>query len=150
MPIRTTRGILFGSRAGAKEAAETATEQAGRRVSQTSSSWANNLRRATIGSTAIGGGAYTLGKAGDAIEQRSAERETEAWLEERRDIIDDPHLSQEKKEAYLANMEHPDGGGGGFSPMEWLDDLSITQAIMLLAFSYVGVRGLAILGGMAG
>lgn len=135
------KGILFGAREAMKGGKKKAAESA----SKANSAWANNLRRATIGTTGIVGGAYGFGKGADAYGASQEASAKEAWLQQREDIMDDPHLTPGEKESLMPSMP---GEGGGLDPMAWLDDLSITQAIMLVAFGYLGIRGLYVLGGM--
>lgn len=121
--------------------------KAGQKASKASSAWASNLRKGVLGSAAIGGGAYGIGAAGDAYEAKKNAAETDNWLQQRDEILNDPHLSSEEKAQYLDNLPHPDEARkGGW--MARLNNISITGAIMLVAFGYLGVRGLNMIGGM--
>ena len=137
--------IGFGS---AKSAADDVAKEGAEQAAKASSAWARNLRKATLGSAAIGGGAYGIGSVGDAYESQKSEAETAAWLEQREQILNDPHLSSEEKGRYLDSLTHPEKAGSG-GLMDRLNNLSITGAIMLVAFGYLGIRALNVLGGMA-
>lgn len=132
----------------AKSAADDVAKEGAEQASRASSAWASNLRKATLGSAAIGGGAYGIGSVGDAYEAKKSEAQFDAYLKEREDILSDPHLSSEEKGRYLDSLSRPGSSGGG-GITEWVNNLSITGAIMVVALGYLGIRALSVLGGMA-
>lgn len=125
----------------AKSGADDAAEGAAR----ANSAWANASSSAFKTTAAIGGGAWSLGQVSDAYEQKKMSEEAQAYLQQQENVMNDPSLSEDQKAAILANM---DRGGDEGGIMAFLDSLSMTQAAMIIALGYLGLRGIAILGGV--
>lgn len=121
-------------------------DDAARKAASTNSAWASAAKTATLGTAGIIGGSKAIGGVSDAYEQRAETQEAQARQERADAVLNDPTLSEEQKAAILEQMGDESGSG----LMTFLDNLSITQAAMLIAFAYLGLRAVSVLSGVYG
>lgn len=121
-------------------------KRSGEYVDNTVSRAGNRVVKATNSTTvklgALAGGAYGAGKGFDAWQSAQESEATQAYMEARQAIMNDPNLTPEEKQRRIEQLRQdykskPNSGSG---PSSWFGDLSMTQTMMWLGVAWLGVQ----------